>query len=125
VVLANLAELQLWYNGYNVAQGKPATAANAYANLPQYAAPKITDGLSNTFYSSFTFSDGTYVMVDLLVRRRRGGRRAGWLTGWRGWCVCRPGHGMARLLLLLLLLLVVLVAASAVLRTHVMPWPAL
>jgi hypothetical protein len=64
----NLAELQLWYNGYNVAQGKPATSLDVYGRLPQYVSGKITDGQSNTFYSSGSFNSSTYVLVDLLVR---------------------------------------------------------
>ena len=60
--------LQVAWNGQNVAQGKPATALDAYGRLANYVASKATDGKTNTFYASNSINASTYLLVDLQVR---------------------------------------------------------
>ena len=61
----NLQELQLIYNGYNVALGKPGTALDVWSNA--YVRSNLVDGKS-TMYHSLTQSSSTYVQIDLQVR---------------------------------------------------------
>jgi hypothetical protein len=71
----NVAELQVWYNGYNLALGKPATALDTYGdNVASYGPSKLTDGSTGTMYHSKSENSNTYVEVDLQVRRWRGRR---------------------------------------------------
>jgi len=64
----NVAELQLIYNGYNIALGKPGTALDVWANSPaSYGPSKLTDGKSNSMMHSLTASSSVYVQIDLQV----------------------------------------------------------
>lgn len=68
-----VAELQLVYNGYNVALGKNATALDVWGNmLGTYGPSKMVDGKTSTIYHSSTQTNSTYMMLDLQV---------GWLIG--------------------------------------------
>jgi hypothetical protein len=65
----NVAEVQLIYNGYNVALGKPTTSQDVYSNnVAAYGPSKLTDGKANTMYISQTQNSSAYVKVDLQVR---------------------------------------------------------
>jgi hypothetical protein len=64
----NVAEMQLIYNGYNIALGKPGTALDVWSNNPAaYGPSKLVDGKSNTMFHSLTVSSSVYVQIDLQV----------------------------------------------------------
>ena len=64
----NVAELQLIYNGYNIALGKPGTGLDVWSNNPAaYGPSKLVDGKSNTMFHSLTVSSSVYVQIDLQV----------------------------------------------------------
>jgi hypothetical protein len=63
----NVAELQLWYNGQNVAAGKGGSQSNTWQNSAAYTADKLTDGKSYTMFHSGLAGTGTYVTIDLGV----------------------------------------------------------
>lgn len=68
----DVGELQLWYNGYNIAYRKPAEGMGSYLGWPQYGPQQATDGRAQTFYNSAAGNSSTYLLVDLLVRRGAG-----------------------------------------------------
>ena len=63
-----VTEARLIYNGYNVALGQAATAANSWANSAAYAAGQSVDGKTTTFYHSLTNDATSYLLIDLQVR---------------------------------------------------------
>ena len=96
----NFAELQLIYNGYNVALGKPGTSLDVWVNNPAtYGPSRLTDGKASSLYISQSQNSSTYVQIDLQVRGPW--ERAAWALS----CCCW-GAAAAGVLLLLRLLVV-------------------
>ena len=63
----NVAELQVIYNGQNVAAGKSGTTKDTWSNSVAYAPGQLTDGKTTTMYHSLLAGATSYVMIDLQV----------------------------------------------------------
>jgi hypothetical protein len=64
----NVAELQVIYNGQNVAAGKGGNQLDTWTNSAAYNAAQLTDGKTWTMFHSGTVSSYTFVTVDLQVK---------------------------------------------------------
>jgi hypothetical protein len=64
----NVAELQVWYNGQNVAAGKSGTEIDTWTNNAAYKAAQLTDGKTWTMFHSGSLTAFTFVTIDLQVR---------------------------------------------------------
>ena len=70
----NVAELQVIYNGQNVAAGKGGTSNGTWTNSAAFVPNQLTDGKSSTMYHSSLAGATAYVTIDLQV----GGSPAAW-----------------------------------------------
>jgi hypothetical protein len=73
-----LAELQVWYGGHNIALGQPISAKDVLGNSPEFSGSQLVDGKALTIYHSASAGAGSHVTADLQVgwaceaHRRRG-----------------------------------------------------
>ncbi len=70
--LLHIAELQVFYNGRNIALGQPTTAKDVLGSSPEFSPSQLVDGKALTVYHAATAGAGSFVSVDLQV--------GGWCT---------------------------------------------
>jgi hypothetical protein len=65
-----VAEVQVMYNGYNVALGKTATGSSSLQSSPMFFPAQAVDGRLRSMFHSLTAGTGNFLTIDLQVGSR-------------------------------------------------------